>query len=367
MSAQPSTQKFLPCTPIKDFLITGGLFILATLCSFLLYFLAPDSSANIALLYILALVLTAYFTSSYLPGIIASVGGVICINFLFTYPYFQLNFSLTGYPVTFLVMLAISLLTSTATSHMKQQAIILSERKKLLIEAEKEKIRANLLRAVSHDLRTPLTSIIGASNSYLENSSHLSVEEQRELISHISEDANWLLNMVENLLSITRINDHSATVTKSLEPVEEVLSEAVFRFKKRNPDAQILVSIPDEFFMIPMDAILIEQVIINMLENAYMHAQSKKPIECYIKADDKNITFYVKDYGIGIPQDRLTTIFDGTPYQASSSDVKKGMGIGLSICKTIILAHGGTIHAENHENGAVFYFLLPREEYHFET
>ena len=256
--------------------------------------------------------------------------------------------------------------------------------------AEKEKMRANLLRAISHDLRTPLTGIIGASNLYLENGSQLDEKEKKTLICNIQEDANWLLNMVENLLSVTRINASNAKVNKSLEPVEEVLSEAVQRLKKRLPDAQINVRIPDEFLMIPMDAVLIEQVIINLLENAVVHARSTRPIDCYVTYDDTSVSFHIRDYGVGISDEKLPVIFDGTgAAPTGNSDSSRGMGIGLSICKTIIAAHDGTITArnipspENESNqrrlapfhrcsttpeknpapqGAEFCFTLPREE-----
>lgn len=343
-------------------LISYSLLFFATLVSFLFFHNMETPSANIALTYIMALFLTARFTSGYFYGLMASLVGVICVNFLFTYPYFQLDFTLTGYPITFIVMFTISIVTSALTSNMKQQSKMLSEREKMLMEADKEKMRANLLRAISHDLRTPLTSIIGSSTVYLENGSRLSEEEKESMVMHISQDANWLLNMVENLLSVTRINNDTAKVNKSLEAVEEVLSEAVQRLKKRLPETKICVSIPDEFLMIPMDAVLIEQVIINLIENAQVHAKSESPIKCFIDSNDTTVTFHIKDYGMGIPEDKLPTIFDGSSStESTSSDCRKGMGIGLSICKTIILAHDGAIYAKNHKHGAEFYFTLPRE------
>lgn len=172
------------------------------------------------------------FTDGYLPGMVASVIAVICVNYLFTYPYFELNFTLSGYPVTFLCMFGVTLLTSTMTANMKEQARTIAEKDKLLSETEKEKMRANLLRAVSHDLRTPLTGIIGASSSYLENSALLPEEEKIAIITHIHEDANWLLNMVENLLAVTRIHDRSSSVRKTDESVEEIVSAAIMRLKK---------------------------------------------------------------------------------------------------------------------------------------
>ena len=215
---------------------------------------------------------------------------------------------------------------------------------------------------ISHDLRTPLTGIIGASSSYLENSALLPEEEKIAIITHIHEDANWLLNMVENLLAVTRIHDRSSSVRKTDESVEEIVSAAIMRLKKRLPEAAVNVAVPDELLIIPMDAILIEQVLINLLENAIVHSQSREPILCYVDADSTDVTFHVKDYGIGIDPDRLENIFDGNSYIGNKeSDSNKGMGIGLSICKTILTAHGGTINAKNHARGAEFYFTLPKE------
>ena len=123
--------------------------------------------------------------------------------------------------------------------------------------------------------------------------------------------ADWLLNMVENLLTVTRISEGRASVNKSLEPVEEVMSEAVFRLKKRIPDANIRVLLPEKFIMIPMDAMLIEQVLINLMENAVFHAGSSEPVECSVQIEKRDVTFLVTDQGVGIPEDKLTAIFDG--------------------------------------------------------
>lgn len=339
------------------------LMLLSTLLSFIFFNLASINSANIALIYILALILTAHYTDGYWYGIGFAVFSVIFINFFFTYPYFRLNFTLSGYPVSFILTLAIALITSTATSHLKIQSSLLAEREEIINKAEKEKMRANLLRAISHDLRTPLTSIIGTSNSYLELKDSLSSEEKDSLVRQINEDANWLLNMVENLLSVTRIKDsETARVNKSPEVVEEVISEAILRFKKRYPDASVEVSVPEEFIMLPMDPLLIEQVIINLLDNASVHASSTQPIELTVIDSPSSVIFCIRDYGKGVDPSLLPTIFDGTSSRSKCpSDAHLGMGIGLSICKTIINAHAGTITALNHEQGAEFIFTLPKE------
>ncbi|MCH5258068.1 MAG: PAS domain-containing sensor histidine kinase, partial [Lachnospiraceae bacterium] len=310
----PATQISKHIFTLRSIIILLFGVVIATLLAFLFFYLVPENSGNIALIYILVLIIIIRYTDGYLPGLIFSIIAVICVNYLFTYPYFELNFTLSGYPVTFLEMLGVTLLISTMTTNIKQQALRIAEQDKLLSETEKEKMRANLLRAISHDLRTPLTSIIGASSSYLENKAFLVEEEKNAIVTHIHEDANWLLNMVENLLSVTRIHNHSSTVKKTDESVEEVVSAAINRLKKRLPGASVNVSVPDELLIIPMDAILIEQVLINLLENAIVHSQSVQSIQCYVDDDNENVIFHVKDYGIGIEPERLKNIFDGNSY-----------------------------------------------------
>ena len=350
-------------------LFTIGAMTAATFLSGLYHHLNPLGSVNVGLIYILTIILISYHTDKYRYGILAAIFSVFCINYLYTYPFYEFNFMMAGYPFTFLVMYLISILTSATTFRIKDQARKINESEKLIMEAEKEKLRANLLRAVSHDLRTPLTSMIGASSSYLENEDSLPAPEKRELISQIYSDANWLLHMVENLLSVTRITDNGANVLKkSPEPVEEVLFDAISTAKKRYPDLQVDVVIPDDFLVAPMDPLLIKQVILNLLENAYFHAHSIRPLECRLNGASDSVCIHVRDYGAGISSERLDEIFNAVPSAPSSaSDTRKGMGIGLSICKAIVTAHGGGIHALNHSDGAEFYFTLPKEDIRIES
>ena len=335
----------------------------ATGISFCFFYLGNKNVANIAIVYTLALILTALYTSGYLFGIIASLFCVIAVNYFFSYPYFRINFSLSGYPVTFIGMLAISLITSTTTTALKRQRQAIAEREKELAEADKEKLRANLLRAVSHDLRTPLPGIIGSSSSYLENYPELSEEDRTELVTNIKEDSQWLLNMVENLLTVTRIKANDADkVKKTPEVVEEVVSEAILRLRKRLPDIKIRVNMPNDFLMLSMDPTLIEQVLINLMENACIHSGSSEPIDLIISETPDHISFTVRDYGRGISEKQLPYIFEGQQTMSESTDGHKGIGIGLSICKTIIQAHDGKITASNLSRGAEFTFTLPKEK-----
>jgi two-component system sensor histidine kinase KdpD len=347
---------------IRNIWVTMALLVIATAAAYA-FFVASQNSTSVAILYVLAVMLVARSTDGYVPGIVASFIGVICVNYVFTYPYMKLNFSVDGYPVTFLGMMAVSGITSALTTRYKKQNLLLMEQEKLLMEAEKETMRANLLRAVSHDLRTPLTSIIGMADTYLENAANLPEEEKCRMVRGISEDANWLLNMVENLLSVTRIHVGDTRVNTVPEPVEEVVSEAVLRLRKRLPQIQIHVRVPEEFLMVPMDATLIEQVIINLCENAYYHCGVDTPIEFFVEKEDHEVTFHVRDYGRGIDPDRIATIFDGAGTDPNESgDSHKGMGIGLTICKTIVNAHHGQIYAQNHMQGVEFTFTLPMGE-----
>ena len=169
--------------------------------------------------------------------------------------------------------------------------------------------------------------------------------------------------MVENLLSVTRINDTvTHQVNKTPEIVEEVVAEAVQRLKKRFPSASIIVHVPTDYLLIPMDAILIEQVLINLLENALIHSGSNHSPELTVTDHPDHVTFCVKDFGHGLNPDVIPDIFSGICHNTGSVDSHKGMGIGLSICKTIIDAHNGYIEAKNHTNGALFLFTLPKEE-----
>ncbi|MCU6746916.1 MULTISPECIES: sensor histidine kinase [Lachnospiraceae] len=346
---------------VKNLAVTFLLLGAATAFAFLFFHFGHKNSANIALFYILALILISLYTDGYFYGITAALFGVVAVNYFFSYPYFKINFTLDGYPVTFIGMLAISLITSAITSSMKRQKHLIAERERKLMEADKEKLRANLLRAVSHDLRTPLTSIIGSSSSYLENYTDLSEAERTELVSNIKEDSEWLLNMVENLLTVTRISGNTGKVKKSLEVVEEVVSEAIVRLQKRHPDMKVTVTMPNDFLMLPLDATLIEQVLINLLENSYIHSKSKEPSDLIIIENPDSVTFTIRDYGIGLDEAQLPFIFEGQ-YSSDASDGHKGIGIGLSICKTIVQAHDGHIAAANHGHGAEFSFTLPKEK-----
>lgn len=305
--------------------------------------------------FVLAVLLVSRFTEGYLFGLISAVLGVVCVNYVFTYPYFALNFTISGYPLSFLAFLMVSVITCALTSQAKQK-------EELRLENEKVKMRANLLRSVSHDIRTPLTSIVGATSAMLENP-QLTDEERRELLTDVHDDAQWLIQVVENLLSITRVGSDKAEIKKQMEAPEEFIAAVVTKFRKRYPDVKFSVRVPDEFLMVPVDAILIEQVLSNLLENAVIHGETTTEIKIKVERAGQHVLVSVRDNGVGISAAQMDRLFDGSMKQneTSKGDIKRNMGIGLSVCKAIICAHDGTLNAYNHDQGAEFIFTLPLE------
>lgn len=316
--------------------------------------------------FILFIILTSCNTADKLYGILCSFFSVSWLSLMYICPYFKSRLTKTGYLIDVSCTLVITVLISLLTFHLAEQADLASEAKEQLAEAEKEKMRANLLRAVSHDLRTPLTGITGNSLTYLESRDTLTDDEKNDIVRNIYEDSTWLVDMVENLLTITRIGEGDLTISTHEEPVEEVVAEALQKTETRHRGCAILVSAPEDLIMLPMDPILIEQVIINLLENALFHSCAGKPVELIVEDHPDCVSFAVRDYGKGIPKNILRHLFEGTGFTASAPGAKKGHGIGLVICKTIVAAHHGTITGRNHADGAEFVFTLPKgkEEQH---
>ena len=311
-------------------------------------------SQNTQLVFLLAVLLISRYTSGYLWGIASAIVSVPLVNYMFTYPYFVFNLSISGYLLTFITMLTVSLFVSILTSRVQAQ-------EQLRLEAEKEKLRANLLRAVSHDLRTPLTSIVGTTDAILDH--ELPVEKQRELLKDVNEDAQWLLRMIENLLAITRISGEAMPLHTDTEVVEDVLVEAIIKFQKHFPDTQVNIVLPDEILLAEMDAVLVEQVTLNLLENAIYHGIHTTQIKVSAVRDGQMVLITVADNGVGLSKDKIPHLFSGSIGTNASADSHKHMGIGLSVCKSIIKAHGGTMFACNNEQGgASFSFTLPEKE-----
>lgn len=312
------------------------------------------SDVHVPMIFVLMVLIIALMTDGYFYGFLAAVTSVIAVNWAFTYPYAELNFSIYGYPLTFVTMLAVGFAVSTLAARVKEQ-------NRIKLEAEQEKMRANLLRAISHDLRTPLTSISGAISAVLDSGDSLSNAQRLELLSDARKDAEWLCRMVENLLSITRISgDKPSAIKKEDEVLEEVLSEVVVKFRKKNPDIAVSVTVPDDLFFVPMDAMLVEQLLMNLMDNAVQHGGKTSRITINATKKDNFAEISVCNDGHGIPPSELDHLFDGSLQLCGDKiDKTRNMGIGLMVCKTIAVAHGGKIWAQNLPcGGAEFTFSL---------
>lgn len=309
-------------------------------------------------IFVLAVFLTGFFTNGYLWSLLGSLLSVFVVNYFFTEPFSKLSFSGPGYPITFVTLFVVGILTSAMTIRSRDQ-------QRLRAENEKERTRGNLLRAVSHDLRTPLTAISGAINTVLEQQDTLPPEKQRELLRSAEEESEWLIHMVENLLTITRLNgDGETRLITQPEAVEEIMASAAAKFRRRYPDFAVQVTAPDELLLVPMDAILMEQVLLNLLENAALHGKHTTEIQIDVTNAGDAALFQVTDNGAGISREAMPKLFDGyfTHDDRGQESGRRNMGIGLSVCLAIVRAHGGCLTAENRpEGGARFQFTLPLE------
>lgn len=240
---------------------------------------------------------------------------------------------------------------------------LVKEKEETKLEFEREQLRSNLLRAISHDLRTPLTGIAGSSNLILSSYDELSREVMIDLVKEINNDSEWLIRLVENLLSMTRIESGKLEIKKNPEIVEEILSESIQHLKSRLNNHKLTVDIPQDVLFVPMDGKLIEQVIINLVDNAVKYTPEGSVVKIKVYGNKNNVYFEISDNGPGINKNDIDHLFE-TFYKGNknNADSRRGVGLGLAICKSIVLAHGGDIKVRNNEaGGAKFIFTLPVE------
>lgn len=328
----------------------------AVLISMMLSRINDDNNPFAMAVFLLAVALVARFTDGYIWGIAASLIGTFCVNYIFTYPFWAFDITYPGYPLTMVVMLVVSILISALTTQIKQQ-------EKIRLEMEREKMHANLLRAISHDIRTPLASILGASSTL--QLQELPDDDRNTLLSGIQRDAQWLVRVTENLLSVTRLAGDNVVIKKEDEVLEEIIGSAILKYHSTPGTLPVEVDSPDEILVVPVDGVLIEQVLINLLDNVSAHAEGATKIWLHVFRENNDIVVSVEDDGIGISPLQLPHLMDGTAHSTgqSRSDGHRNMGIGLSVCRTIISAHGGSLHAEKSKHGgAALRFNLPVKE-----
>lgn len=241
---------------------------------------------------------------------------------------------------------------------------ISKEREEAALLAKNEQMRANLLRSISHDLRTPLTSISGNAGILLSNEEHIGQEKRRQLYTDIYDDALWLINLVENLLSVTRIEDGTMKLTKTPELLCDIVAEALQHTDRRRDEHRLKVKAEDDFLFVRVDARLIMQVLINLIDNAVKYTQKGSVIQIETRREKSVAVVCVSDSGNGISNEDKEHIFDMFyTANARSADSRRSLGLGLALCKSIITAHGGDIKVTDRKpHGAAFTFTLPVEE-----
>ncbi len=252
------------------------------------------------------------------------------------------------------------------TSLAVERTHMAEEAQQAQVDVEAERLRNTLLSSVSHDLRTPLTAISGAASTLLESES-LDSTTRHELVQSIYDEADRLNRLVRNLLDMTRLEAGTVQVHKEWQLIEEVIGVALARLEKQLADRQVHTDLPSDLPPAPFDAALIEQVLINLLENALKYTPPGSAIDIAAHVAGPELVVAVGDQGSGLPSGDLERIFEkfyrGKRYRAEASGSERGTGLGLTICRGIIQAHGGRIWAENRpEGGAIFRFSLPLGE-----
>ncbi|MFA5975820.1 MAG: DUF4118 domain-containing protein [Elusimicrobiota bacterium] len=326
---------------------------------------------NLAMIYLLATLIVAA-RGNRGPAALSSILGVLCFDFFFVPPRFTLRVSDVQYFWTFVGMfttamvishLAIRLRAEAASARENEQRSVwlLEKAKKAEIEAESERLRSSLLSSVSHDLRTPLAAILGSVGTLLGRGEPVKHPESRELLENIQNEGERLSRLIQNLLEATRLESGAVQLHKELYPLEEVVGSSLERLEKSLDGRDVIVRIPDELPSIPMDAILMEQVFMNLLENGIRYTPPKGRLEIFAEVRDDSVRVSVLDQGPGLKVGESERVFDKF-YRGESS---KGAGLGLAICRAVINAHGGHISAENRPGGgAAFQFTLPLEKSH---
>ena len=239
-----------------------------------------------------------------------------------------------------------------------ERARLSREAQEAEVRIETERLRNSLLSSVSHDLRTPLATITGAVSTILDNRAGIDAATQRELLESVHEEAERLNRLVQNLLEMTRLESGALQLQRELHPPEEVIGAALGRLAKRLGDRRVTTKVPSDLPLVAMDDVLIEQVLVNLLDNALKYTPAGTPIEVIATATDENLTIEVADHGPGLPPGAEDRVFE--KFFRGEQIIARGAGLGLAICRGIVRAHGGRIWAQNLPGGGVaFLFTLP--------
>jgi len=310
--------------------------------------------ANIAMIYVLGIVLVATRWGRG-PSIVATVIGVAAFDYLYVPPYFDLLSNERKYVVMFAVMLVVGITISALTERARAREHE-ADRAKTTVELEKQ--RNALLSVVSHDLRTPLAAITGAASVLLDSSSRVDRQTERELLDSIQEESARLQRLVSNLLDVTKLESGALQPRCEWQQVEEMVGAAANHIEKTMREHRLNLDIAPNLPLVLVDAVLLQQVLINLLENAAKYAPKGSPILLRARQEGSSLVLEVEDQGPGLAAGEEERVFE--KFRRGSAVASWGTGLGLTICKGIVDAHGGRILASNRAaGGALFRVELP--------
>lgn len=344
--------------------------IIIALCTFICFSAKKYlTEGDIAMIYLLGVVAVSS-RFSWIHSIIAVFLSVALTNFLFVPPFYTFHVENIRSLITFTVMFIVGTVVTWLSMSLRQQneeirkkehekTLILKQNDENKLKSEKEKLRNDLLSSIAHDLRTPLSSISGTASVLLEKMNDIGNEKKNDMLLTISDEAFRLGRLVENILNITKLESTDFIVKKEWYPLEEIIVSAVARVEKLYKERKLKISVPDEMVMIYADPILIEQVIINLLENAAKYSYEKSEIVIHAEISENFIFVSVMDKGPGVKIENINIIFEKFQQINTGSDMKTGSGIGLSVCKAIIKVHKGEIYAQQSPDGFKIVFKLP--------
>jgi K+-sensing histidine kinase KdpD len=364
---QPTLTRREPILDWKGFSLAALATAAATLAGWLLFHGLHVSSenrrphfadTNVLMLYLLA-VLWVATRSSRSAAILASVLAVAAFDFCFVPPYLTFVVADSQYLWTFAVMLLTALVISTLTHRARAEA---KAARQAWERAEAEFLRNTLLSAVSHDLRTPLSAITGAASTLTEAGDNLPAPDRSAMLETISSEADRMERLINNLLEMTRLESGGVSFKKEWQPLAEVVGAALHHLRKRLANRAIKIDLQPNLPLVNIDSVALEQVLVNLVDNAVEHTPPSTPIEIIGAANNGQITIDVADHGPGLPKGAESRIFDKF-FRAHGGQNRHGIGLGLAICRAIIDGHGGTITAQNRPGGgAIFHITLPQSQ-----
>lgn len=318
---------------------------------------------DLAMVHLLGIVLVAMRCSVPLSLATAALG-VVSFDFFFIPPRHELVWADAKNSLTFGAMLIVALVVSVLNSRLRRTAHLAEAVRRSELEAEAERVRSSILSSISHDLKTPLASIIAAGTTLLDRRQKLSEAELRELLGAIVSQSERLERVIQNLLSVTRLESPTIDLRRSSEALDEIVAASLDRLESRLPVERVRTDIDPNLPAVSVEPLLIEQVLCNLLENAARYSHNDSPIELTARSEGDYVRVAVADHGPGVPVDQRERMFEKFQRGAASRSDDGGLGLGLTICRAIVRAHGGDIEIrERAGGGALVRFTLPTASY----